>query len=90
MSSQEGHDIEKVPTMPAESSSDFQRGSEKDQTGEPVSVESAQPPMTLAREILFVIVVCSSNVFTQAGLGMTVAPLKIIGSGLGVSNPGRT
>ena len=84
MSSLEQHDIEKIPTTPAERSSQLQKGPAED----PASIQPSKPPMGFAHEILFVVVICSSNIFTQAGLGMTVAPLKIIGSGLGVSNPG--
>lgn len=48
----------------------------------------ARPSISAFREILFVAVICSSNIFTQASVGLTIAPLKIIGEGLGVSNPG--
>ena len=52
------------------------------------SVSPPKLPMSPFHEILFVTVICSSNIFTQASLGMTIVPLKIIGHGLGVSNPG--
>ena len=88
MSSTQQHDIEKIPTSPAQRSSRAPNGSTDDPIQDPVSVQPSKPPMGFAHEMLFIWVICSSNIFTQAGLGMTIAPLKIIGSGLGVSNPG--
>ena len=85
MSSVQQHDIEDG-TIPADRSS--RKGSAEYPVQDLASFQPSKPPMGLVHEILFVVVVCSSNIFTQAGLGMTVAPLKIIGNGLGVSDPG--
>ena len=75
MSSSQPHDPEKTPPEP-------------DGATDSVSGSPSKPSMGPWHEILFVLVICSSNIFTQASLGITIAPLKIIGSGIGVSNPG--
>lgn len=46
-------------------------------------------PMPLIKEILMVIVIISVQLFTQAALGAVLAPLHIIGDGLGISDPGE-
>jgi len=48
-----------------------------------------QEPQSLPREIAFVAVLCSAQLMTQAGLGQAVAPLHIIGSSFGVTDPGQ-
>lgn len=84
MSSNQQHDTEKAPTRPIDQSTQ-----QAETLGEePASASPAKPPMGPWHEILFVVITCSSNIFTQASLGMTIAPLKIIGSGLSVSDPG--
>ena len=45
--------------------------------------------MSLLRETFFVFVICSSNVFTQASLGMATVPLNIIGQSFGSLSPGQ-
>ena len=45
--------------------------------------------LSLTRETLFVFVICSSNIVTQAGLGMTIVPLNIISRSFGSLNPGQ-
>lgn len=84
MSSAQQYDLEKTTEEPIDRSS---RPVEVP-GGDPVSMSSQKPPMGLWHETLLVIITCSSNIFTQASLGMTIPPLKIIGNGLGVSNPG--
>ena len=51
--------------------------------------QSANPPFSLLREILFVALICSAQFLTQAGLGQTLAPLQIIGSSYDSPNPGQ-
>ena len=70
------YDLEKSPTHP------------RPQEEDPYPPQPPKPPMSQMHEILFVMVICSSNIFTQASLGMAIVPLKTIGAGLGVSNPG--
>ena len=43
----------------------------------------------LRQEIPFVFIICSSNIVTQASLGMTIAPLSVIGKSFGILNPGQ-
>ena len=52
------------------------------------SVRSTRPNMSLWREIAFILISCSTNIFTQANLAMTIAPINYIGDGLGVQDPG--
>lgn len=52
------------------------------------SVASTRPAMSIWQEIIFVAVICSTNIFTQASLGMTIPPINYIGNGLGVKDPG--
>lgn len=44
------------------------------------------PPFTLPREIAFVAVLCTAQLFTQASLAQAIAPLHIIGASLGTSD----
>ena len=67
------------PTIPAPTSKE----------ASPLNGPTTQQVMTPLRELLFIFVVCSSNVVTQAGLGMTIAPLKIIGGGFGTPGLGQ-
>lgn len=80
----ERNDLEKTPTEPMNEISHQAELPE----GEPVSEAPPKPPLGAWHEVVFVIIICSSNIFTQASLGMTIPPLTVIGSGLGVSNPG--
>ena len=66
-------------------SNQVQSDPEEDLTPKP----SGKPPMSALHEILFVMIICSSNIFTQASLGMTIVPLKFIGRGLGITDPGN-
>ena len=84
MSFVQQNDLEKAPTEPIDGASQPAETLEPN----PISRPSSKPPIGLWHEILLVIITCSSNIFTQASLGMTIPPLKVIGSGLGVSNPG--
>ncbi|KAG8528067.1 uncharacterized protein KY384_006983 [Bacidia gigantensis] len=61
--------------------------SEDVQTQTPKNVSSSK--MNLPREVLFVFIICSSNILTQAGLGMVIDPLNIIGHSFGSPSPGQ-
>ncbi|GFG12927.1 drug resistance protein YOR378W [Aspergillus lentulus] len=43
-------------------------------------------PQSLARETLFVAVICSSQLLTQAGLALSIVPQHIIGRSFGIDN----
>ena len=73
--------LEKVSTQQS-------RGQQHELETGPSAASSTKPPISLIREILFVTVVCSSNIFTQGGLGMTIIPIRAIGNGLGITDPG--
>jgi len=47
------------------------------------------PDMPVWKEICFLFVCCSAQLFTQASLGQTLAPLHIIGNSFGITNPGE-
>lgn len=51
-----------------------------------ISSGSVKPPMGFVREVIFVAVVCNAQLLTQAGLGISIAPLHIIGKDLGASD----
>ncbi len=88
MSSAQQRDVEKPPHEELQGRSHGAESPTETIVQGIVPEQPPRPPMGFFREVLFVVIVCSSNLFTQASLGMTVAPLKIIGSGLGVSSPG--
>ena len=46
-------------------------------------------PFSFLQEIAFVILLCSSQLLTQASLGNTLTPLHIIGNSFGTSSPGQ-
>ena len=50
---------------------------------------AVKPPFSLLHETLFVALICSAQLLTQAGLGQTLAPLHIIGSTYGSPKPGQ-
>ncbi|KIX06429.1 uncharacterized protein Z518_04405 [Rhinocladiella mackenziei CBS 650.93] len=54
-------------------------------------VPTATKPPSFSRlhEILFVAVICSSQLLTQAGLTQSIAPLHIIGRSFHTTNPGQ-
>ena len=68
--------------------SDF---NQPDPSKEVISLTSVVSHQTMApsREFLFVFIICASNIVTQAGLGMTIAPLNIIGRSFGPLSPGE-
>jgi MFS family permease len=49
----------------------------------------APPKFSLLRETLFVGIITSAQLLTQAGLAQAVAPLHTIGASLGATNPGQ-
>ncbi|KAF2169463.1 hypothetical protein M409DRAFT_20681 [Zasmidium cellare ATCC 36951] len=53
-------------------------------------VETVQPgaksPRSLGREIFFLAVLCSAQLFTQAGLAMSILPQRIIAKSFGIEN----
>ncbi|MCJ1310874.1 hypothetical protein MMC25_004542 [Agyrium rufum] len=46
------------------------------------------PPQSLAKEILFITVVCAAQFMTQAGLALGIVPLHIIGESLQIQDAG--
>jgi MFS family permease len=46
-------------------------------------------PQNALHEIAFVAVLCCSQLMTQAGLAVSVAPLRIIGNSFGTADPGQ-
>ncbi|CAH0045899.1 unnamed protein product [Clonostachys solani] len=48
-----------------------------------------EPPRSLIRETLFVSVLCSSQLMTQAGLALSLVPLRIIGASFNTTNAGE-
>ncbi|SCU85374.1 LAMI_0C11034g1_1 [Lachancea mirantina] len=48
-----------------------------------------QEPKSKFHEIVFIGVVCSAQLMTQAGLAQSIAPLHIIGQSFGATNPGQ-
>jgi len=61
------------------------------QTGDSPPAREPPPglPFSFLHEIAFVIILCSSQLLTQAGLGNTLIPLHIIGQSFGTTNPGQ-
>lgn len=58
---------------------------EKDSRDQSASEED-RPSLRLGQEIIFVAVVCNAQLLTQAGLGIAIAPLHIIGDSFGASD----
>lgn len=54
-----------------------------------LSVQSTKPPMGLAHEIAFVVLASSAQLFTQAALAESIAPLQIMSKDFGSPNPGQ-
>jgi MFS family permease len=53
-------------------------------------VQSAiEHPQNALHEIAFVAILASAQLMTQAGLAMSIAPLRIIGDSFGTDNPGQ-
>ena len=57
--------------------------------GSSLSTPDHRFQMPLVREVPFIIIICSTNILAQAGLGMTVVPLDIIGKSFGTLSPGQ-
>ncbi|MCJ1283939.1 hypothetical protein MMC26_003270 [Xylographa opegraphella] len=55
----------------------------------PASIHASKPPISLPREIAFVIIVCLAQLLTQAALGQAIAPLHIIATSFGNPSPGE-
>ncbi|KAI1105697.1 MFS general substrate transporter [Jackrogersella minutella] len=51
--------------------------------------KSIAETLSLPREILFVIVICFGQLFTQAGLGQAISIIQTIGDNFGITNPGE-
>lgn len=45
--------------------------------------------MSPMREVIFVAIICSAQLLTQAGLGQTIVPLQIIAESFDVQNAGQ-
>ncbi|EPY53891.1 membrane transporter [Schizosaccharomyces cryophilus OY26] len=52
------------------------------------SIRTKQP-MPLIHEVIFVFIVSTAQLMTQAGLGQTIVPLHIVGNSLGTTNAGQ-
>lgn len=50
------------------------------------SISKVQRPQSLAGEVLFIAVICSSQLLTQAGLALSIAPQHIIGRSFGIDD----
>ena len=76
----EASELEKVPSQDAEK-----------QTAEasPHKGDSPERPLPLAQEIPFMIVLCLTQLLTQASLGNTITPLYIISKSFGTTDPGQ-
>lgn len=70
-----------LPHQDSTQSNELEKGSSDRSTSE----ENA-PFLKLSREIIFVAVVCNAQLLTQAGLGISIAPLHIIGDSFGASD----
>ncbi|MCJ1435460.1 hypothetical protein MMC27_004833 [Xylographa pallens] len=55
----------------------------------PASIHASKPPISLPREIAFIIIVCLTQLLTQAALGQAVGPLHIIAPSFGNPSPGE-
>ncbi|KAL8827217.1 MAG: hypothetical protein Q9191_003319 [Dirinaria sp. TL-2023a] len=55
----------------------------------PHKSHSPKPPFPLIHETAFVIVLCSTQLLTQASLGNTITPLHIISKSFGTTDPGE-
>lgn len=55
----------------------------------PHKAESPEPSFPLPHEIAFVIIICSTQLLTQASLGNTITPLYVIGKSFGTTSPGQ-
>ncbi|KAK8161789.1 YOR378W-like protein [Phyllosticta citrichinensis] len=54
-----------------------------------LSIQSTKPPMGLAHEIAFVVLASSAQLFTQAALAESIAPLNIMSKDFGHPSPGQ-
>ena len=50
---------------------------------------TAETPVSRAREIAAIVILCSTQLLTQAGLGQAIAPLQIIGRDFGTDDPAQ-
>ncbi|ORY63444.1 major facilitator superfamily domain-containing protein [Pseudomassariella vexata] len=68
--------------------------SDGDRDGEPRTLTRPKSTVSVAetlpwyRELLFVIIICLAQLFTQAGLGQAIAILHVIGDNWGIANSG--
>ncbi|GAV52731.1 hypothetical protein ZYGR_0AI00130 [Zygosaccharomyces rouxii] len=58
------------------------------QYGHPVELQN-KSSMSFIHEVIFVAVLCSSQLSTMAALAQSIAPINIIGKSFGISNPGQ-
>ena len=69
---------------------DIEEDEEEDDTNTLSHAESRiTRPTSLLGETIFIAIICSGQLFTQAGLAVSVAPVHIIGRSLGTSSPGQ-
>ena len=75
---------------PTHDDGDAQHDAEKDSGDSGLAKEEApKPPFSLLHEILFVAIVCSAQLLTQAGFAQAIVPLHITGDSFGTTNPGQ-
>lgn len=72
---------------------DIEKTKSKPETADPNALELVQSKIehfnSRPREIIFIALICMAQLMTQAALGQAIAPLHIIGSSFGISNPGQ-
>lgn len=79
---QDGDDLEKQKTI--------EQGDPSSPMPPITSIQSrVEKPQSLPREIAFVSIICTAQLMTQAGLGMSIAPLHIIGDTFGTTGGGK-
>ena len=74
--------LEKSATSPEEPAHD-------QNTTPPASARTEKPPLSLPKEVIFIALICSAQLLTQAGLGQAISPLHIIAGTFGSLAPGQ-
>ncbi|GIJ90418.1 low affinity NH4+ transporter [Aspergillus pseudoviridinutans] len=86
-----------MSTSPESSNEDYENGVSKQAPDSDNEGHQPQPfdskverPQSIAGEVLFVAIICSSQLLTQAGLALSIVPQHIIGQSFGIDNqPGQ-
>ncbi|KAI2602551.1 MFS general substrate transporter [Hypoxylon sp. NC1633] len=66
-----------------------ERGTKSGDLARTETNRSIAETLSLPREILFVMVICFGQLFTQAGLGQVISIIRTIGDSFGIVNPGE-